>query len=568
MELSSPILYIGNPFKNAQSIISILNKSNASFVLFSELCLSSYSAGDLFFDNNFLQKNLKALSFILENTSFGGVYFIGMPFCFEELVYNVAVVVQNKKILGIVPKHTIPNYKEFNEKRWFQSGKFIQSKLVKLLEQKVPFGNILFINKDFNVVFGVEICQDLWTIESPSDLLVLNGAHLIFNLSASTEHIGKSQLRKMAVLDHSRKHIGGYFYTSSGITESAMDTIFSNHKIAAVLGEVIGEKDLFNQDISLVVDVSIDVIKYQRIIDTTYGDQKIGKEIIFLKSYFELKEVEVYNFEKDFESKPFIVKENLEENLKISRSIQLLSLKNQLSKIDNLKVFLYMKEELHEFLTLLNIIKSFKDNNKDFQDLNVILDPNIFVNKELFAVLKDFLNNNKVNIIINDIFLKKENEINKILVLESYNLSDIAIGNIQYNLKNYDFLYNVNIGISNTFMIELILFHFRHNFLEINNILKKIYLKKINNFLTKELIIKDFILYHYLKHNFGEEKIAFLIKKVFSLTEQESEKIVKQYMKFFFQSQSKRQKMAAGPKIFEYSLSYRTELKIPLHLFE
>ncbi|WBL31595.1 nitrilase-related carbon-nitrogen hydrolase [Candidatus Phytoplasma sacchari] len=570
LELSSPNLYIGNPFKNAESIIKILKKSKASFVLFAELCLSSYTAGDLFFENTFLEENLKALDFIINNNSFEGVYIIGMPFCFESLIYNVAVILQKNKILGIVPKQTIPNYKEFSEKRWFQSGKNIQTKFINFLGQKVPFGNILFINQKFDIIFGVEICQDLWTIESPSDSLTLNGAHLIFNLSASTEHIGKSKLRKIAVLDHSRKQMGGYFYTSSGISETSTDTLFSNHKIASVLGEIIGEKDLFNEDVSLIVDVFVDVIKYQRRIDTTLGDQKIGKEIYFLKSYFDLIEVDDYIFEKDFKKRPFISKNNLHEDLKIAHAIQLFSLQNKLSQIPNIKIFLIITEELNEFLSLLMIIQIFKKNKKNSKDLNVILNKKFFSDNNLFFLLKKFLINQNININdTDDVFIKKEKK-SKFLLLENYNLSNIAIGqkiNKNFNYYCYfDFFYNLNIGISNTFMTELILFNLNNDKIFIDNDLKKIYLDKIKIFLTNNILIEDFILYHYLKNNFNIDKISFLIKKVFLLNKETSSEIVKKYMKVFFQSQHKRQSISPGPKIFEYSLSNRIELKLPVYL--
>ncbi|MDV3143931.1 MAG: nitrilase-related carbon-nitrogen hydrolase, partial [Candidatus Phytoplasma australasiaticum] len=254
------------------------------FIVFPELCLSGYTSGDLFFDRSFLKENLKSLNFLIKNTNYKGVYLLGMPIEVHSSIFNVAIVVQDKKILGIVPKKTIPNYKEFKEKRWFQSGKDIVTQKIELLEQNVLFGDILFINKKFNIIFGVEICQDLWTIESPSDLMVLNGAHLIFNLSASSEHIGKIEPRRIAVIDHSRKQIGGYFYTSSGITEKTTEIVCSNHKIASVMGNILGEKDFLNNDENLIVDVDIDSIKHQRIIDTTFGEQKQKKIFPFFYS--------------------------------------------------------------------------------------------------------------------------------------------------------------------------------------------------------------------------------------------------------------------------------------------
>ncbi|MGE9276794.1 MAG: nitrilase-related carbon-nitrogen hydrolase [Candidatus Phytoplasma pruni] len=590
IELSNPDLHIGNPFKNAESILKVLNHSKASFVLFPELCLSSYTAGDLFFETTFYQEVLESLKFIMEKTTFEGVYLAGMPFFLEEVLFNVAVVIQKDKILGIVPKHTIPNYKEFSEKRWFHSGKTIQTQEIDFLGQKVPVGNILFINKKFDISFGAEICQDLWTIESPSDLLALNGAELIFNLSSSTEHIGKKEMRTNAVINHSRKHIGGYFYTSSGITESSTDVLFSNHKIAAVFGNLIGEKDLFNQDdTSLVVDVCIDSIKHQRRIDTTLGDQKIGKEYPFLKAYFNIKEYDNYEFEKPFHQKPFVEMKDLEEQLKLANHIQFLSLQSKISHIKNLKVILKFASRLNELLSLLAVVQSFQASKKTLDDLIVIMEDEKDFQPDFVALIKNFLNNLGIKNILLDNedrqpqvkeWLSKElihhalskftpNPLmlddSQILVLESDNLSDTALGKVSERIHYYDQLYNVNVGLTQTFMTELILFHLNKPIISITPELKVFYQEQIEKFLTPNIIIEDFILYHHLKNNFSKAKIAFLIKHTFSLNEEESLVLVQNYLKTFYQAQYKRQQMSPGPKILENSLSPRTEFKLPIN---
>ncbi|MEC4558973.1 MAG: nitrilase-related carbon-nitrogen hydrolase ['Conium maculatum' witches'-broom phytoplasma] len=590
IELSNPDLHIGNPFKNAESILKVLNHSKASFVLFPELFLSSYTAGDLFFETTFYQEVLESLQFIMEKTTFEGVYLVGMPFFLEEVLFNVAVVIQKDKILGIVPKHTIPNYKEFSEKRWFHSGKTIQTQEIYFLGQKVPVGNILFINKKFDISFGVEICQDLWTIESPSDLLALNGAELIFNLSSSTEHIGKKEMRKNAVINHSRKHIGGYFYTSSGIAESSTDVLFSNHKIAAVFGNLIGEKDLFNQDdTSLVVDVCIDSIKYQRRIDTTLGDQKIGKEFPFFKTYFDIKEHDNYEFEKPFHQKPFVEMDDLEEQLKLANHIQFLSLQSKLSHIKNVKVILKLASCLNELLSLLAVVQSFQASKKTLDDLIVIMEDENDSQPDFVVLMKNFLNNLGIKNILLDNedhqpqvkkWLSKElihhalskftsNPLmlddSQILVLESDNLSDTALGKVSERIHYYDQLYNVNVGLTQTFMTELILFHLNKPIISIPPELKAFYQEQIEKFLTPHIVIEDFILYHHLKNNFSKAKIAFLIEHTFALNAEESLVLVQNYLKTFYQAQYKRQQMSPGPKILENSLSPRTEFKLPIN---
>ncbi len=138
---------------------------------------------------------------------------IGMPLDIYGILYNCAIVVSNKKILGVVPKHYLPNYHEFYEKRWFHSGIETTLKSIDVLGQKVPFGYLIFENQDFNIRFGVEICQDVWATYAPSDDMSLAGANLILNLSASSEYVGKQSLRRHVVLDHSRKQMTAYVYT-------------------------------------------------------------------------------------------------------------------------------------------------------------------------------------------------------------------------------------------------------------------------------------------------------------------------------------------------------------------
>lgn len=489
--------------------------------------------------------------------------------------------------------------------------------------QTVPFGDVLFINSQFDLIFGVEICQDLWTVFSPGDLLSLNGAHLIFNLSASTDHIGKLDLRKNAVLDHSRKQIGGYFYTSSGITESTVDNLFSNHKMAALLGEMVSEKDLFNQDVSLVVDVCVDLIKFQRRIDTTYGDQRIGKQHPFLKAYFELKETPHYYFEKPINQTPFIPQSNVASHLKLANEIQVLALKTKLSNL-NAKIIVEITENIKDLLTLVVAFQSFSLLQKPLEDLIVILNPLLFSNPTHYQLLKDFLqtkgvchicesgflnkkdllaflgldkidatnntsatnetnkiatlvkNVNNISILSNElasctkdldqVFLKElASQTQKFLLLENNNFSDMALGKNNPR-SHYDHIYNVNAGVPNVLVKELLLYHLENNHLQIAPSLKKLYQKLAQENINQKLIIEDFILCCHIKKGFTKTKIAWLLQIAFDLSQEKSNQLVVSYLKTFYQNQFKRQNVAPGPKVLENSLSPRNEFLLPIYL--
>ena len=100
---------------------------------------------------------------------------LGMPVALNGVLLNAAVVIQKGKVLGIVPKTYLPNYKEFYEKRWFTSACDVAENSVRLCGQIVPMGrNLLFETAD--TTFGVEICEDLWAPIPPSSTLALQGA--------------------------------------------------------------------------------------------------------------------------------------------------------------------------------------------------------------------------------------------------------------------------------------------------------------------------------------------------------------------------------------------------------
>lgn len=166
--------------------------------LFPEMCITAYTCGDLFGQQLLLEEAEMALMQILNNTrQLDIISILGMPVIVNSTVINAAVVIQKGKVLGVVPKTYLPNYKEFYEQRWFTSALQIAETSVRLCGQIIPMGtNLLFETSD--TIFGIEICEDLWSTIPPSSTLALQGAEIIFNLSADNEGIGKnSYLRSL-----------------------------------------------------------------------------------------------------------------------------------------------------------------------------------------------------------------------------------------------------------------------------------------------------------------------------------------------------------------------------------
>jgi NAD+ synthase (glutamine-hydrolysing) len=192
----------------------------------------------------------------------------------------------------------------------------------------------LFKSSDDRVLFGVEVCQDLWVQTSPSDHMSMAGANLIFNLSASTEYISKRESRLSVVQDHSRKQHAAYVYTSSGAFESTSENLFSSHKIIASLGEIIGEYFGFELTATrLVCDLDMDHINYQKRQDASYRSVHSNMINAYEIVEFNLIDTDQFTFEKSFNETPFIPKNKLEETCAMIHQIQVTALAQRIASM-------------------------------------------------------------------------------------------------------------------------------------------------------------------------------------------------------------------------------------------
>ena len=212
-------------------------------IVFPELSITGYTCADLFGSDLLLASSEESLLEIAGSTEDTGVTaVVGLPFAYENDLYNCAAVVSEGVVKALVPKSYIPNYSEFYECRWFASGKDLKNKTVILGGYEVPFGtDILVEDPCTGAVLGVEICEDLWIPDKPSTHLALAGASIIANLSASDELINKQEYRRQLVSQQSGACYCAYIYVSSGTGESSTDLVFSGHTILAQSGSIFGE---------------------------------------------------------------------------------------------------------------------------------------------------------------------------------------------------------------------------------------------------------------------------------------------------------------------------------------
>jgi NAD+ synthase (glutamine-hydrolysing) len=247
-------------------------------VYFPELGLSSYTAGDLFLDRRLERAVLASLAELLregERRGLRTLAFVGLPLFVHPGLYNVAAAIQGGRILGIVPKVYLPNYREFYEQRQFREGREVAGGLsIEVAGQSVPFGtDLLFAaENEEGLVVGVEICEDGWVHLSPNAYQVSAGATLCGNLSASDFTVGKGEWRHQLCWKASDPGKCAYVYTAAGPGESSADLAFDAQALIYEDGHCLAESQRFSRKSQLITaDVDVELLLHERISTGSFG---------------------------------------------------------------------------------------------------------------------------------------------------------------------------------------------------------------------------------------------------------------------------------------------------------
>lgn len=268
---------------NAEQVLDLMAKAEqggVAVVVFPELCLTGYTCGDLFHQSSLQGAALAALADVARRgkARFSGLAIVGLPLVVDDQLYNVAALLQNGDVLGIVPKSYLPNYKEFYEARWFAPGLRMRNHSWRLLGQETPAGTDLLFDATAHLpgfMVGIEICEDLWMPIPPSATQALAGATILANLSASNEVIGKAPYRRQLVTSQSGRCVAGYVYTSCGVQESTTDVVFGGHAMVAENGTLLCETARFDREaVLLMQDIDLQRLQNDRLKTNSFGEQQ------------------------------------------------------------------------------------------------------------------------------------------------------------------------------------------------------------------------------------------------------------------------------------------------------
>ena len=611
-------LALANPLKNAEVIIKEIKKAETlgvSIVTTPELSLSGYTCGDLFLQEQLLDDSIKALEQVLNETKdIDIISILGMPLRHDNQLFNCAAVITKGKILGVIPKTYIPNYQEFYEARWFSSSKELITEEIEILGQLVPITtNILFQDKTLKeATFGIEICEDLWTVNPPSNNHALAGATMIFNLSSSNELIGKQEYRKSLVSSQSARTISAYIYASSGVMESTSDILFGGASMIYENGSILAENKRFELE-SNIITADIDVLKLanDRIKNKSFMKNTNLEEYKIIK--LDIKD-NIKELNREYKEYPFVPSNELERNKRCEEIIEIQStaLARRLIQVGNPKCVIGMSGGLDSTLAFLVIVKAYEKLKRNPKDIIGITMPgfgttdrtyqnSIDLVKEYGGTLKEISIKDAALLHMKDIGLPETDRsvtyeniqarertqilmdvanMENGLVIGTGDLSELALGWCTYNGDHMS-MYAVNTSIPKTLVRYLVAWVKDTTDGKKKEVLQDILDTPISpellppdeagNILQKTessigpYVLHDFYLYHFLRYGATPKKIYTLAKHTFkkSFSKEEIKKWLKVFIRRFFTQQFKRNCIPDGVKVGSISLSPRGDLRMP-----
>ena len=276
---ATPAVFIANPPANAQAVLELAARAEADgvdLVVYPELCLTAYAIDDLLTQQALLDSAQAALANVVAATErMRAILVVGLPLVRNGRLYNCAVAVAQGRVLGVVPKSFLPNYREYYEKRWFAQGLGITGETVELGGAEVPFGTDLLFRAanlpDFT--FHLEICEDMWVPQPPSIRGALAGATVLCNLSASNITVGKADERTTLCAAHSTRCIAAYVYAAAGAGESTTDLAWDGQGAIFELGEEVARSQRFSRSPQLAIaDIDVQRLRLERMRTGSFND--------------------------------------------------------------------------------------------------------------------------------------------------------------------------------------------------------------------------------------------------------------------------------------------------------
>ena len=614
-----PLVQVADCFYNIEKIEGLMRQASekgVQIIAFPELSVTGYTCLDLFAQQTLLDGAEEALLQLVSNTADLDILtIVGVPLRTENRLINAAVVFQKGAIRGVVPKTYLPNYKEFQEQRWFTSVTELRESTISIGEEEYPMGSHLLFRSG-RLTAGIEICEDLWVPVPSSSLLAMEGANIIFNLSASNELIGKHAYLRSLICQQSARCMAGYVYASSGFGESSTDLVFAGNGIIAENGNLLAESPRFMMEEQLVIsEIDIDTLQNDRQVNTSfmYGTSGLPKEKAQVVD-FQVRIPDGFSLTRPVDPHPFTPSgEALKERCEEIFHIQVAGLAKRLVHAHAQTAVVGISGGLDSTLALLVTVMTFDALKMPRGQIIGITMPGFGTTDRTYTNACDLIRS--LGVTLKEIPIKEAclqhfrdidhdpsvhdvtyensqarertqllmdvaNQKNG-LVIGTGDLSELALGWATYNGDHMS-MYGVNGSIPKTLVKYLVEWVANH---KVDDASRLTLLDIVDTPISPELIpadengnikqktedlvgpyeLHDFFLYHFLRFGSHPSKIYFLAQKAFAGIYDNAtvKKWLYTFFRRFFQQQFKRSCLPDGPKVGSVSLSPRGDWRMP-----
>ena len=614
-----PLVQVADCFYNIEKIEGLMRQASekgVQIIAFPELSVTGYTCLDLFAQQTLLDGAEEALLQLVSNTADLDILtIVGVPLRTENRLINAAVVFQKGAIRGVVPKTYLPNYKEFQEQRWFTSVTELRESTISIGEEEYPMGSHLLFRSG-RLTAGIEICEDLWVPVPSSSLLAMEGANIIFNLSASNELIGKHAYLRSLICQQSARCMAGYVYASSGFGESSTDLVFAGNGIIAENGNLLAESPRFMMEEQLVIsEIDIETLQNDRQVNTSfmYGTSGLPKEKAQVVD-FQVRIPDGFSLTRPVDPHPFTPSgEALKERCEEIFHIQVAGLAKRLVHAHAQTAVVGISGGLDSTLALLVTVMTFDALKMPRGQIIGITMPGFGTTDRTYTNACDLIRS--LGVTLKEIPIKEAclqhfrdidhdpsvhdvtyensqarertqllmdvaNQKNG-LVIGTGDLSELALGWATYNGDHMS-MYGVNGSIPKTLVKYLVEWVANH---KVDDASRLTLLDIVDTPISPELIpadengnikqktedlvgpyeLHDFFLYHFLRFGSHPSKIYFLAQKAFAGIYDNAtvKKWLYTFFRRFFQQQFKRSCLPDGPKVGSVSLSPRGDWRMP-----
>ena len=369
-----PSVRVGDVAYNVEQIENLVIQAEGKgveVIVFPELSLTGYTCQDLFRQQLLLDRVEQGVMRLMDFTrKLDIIAIVGAPIPVGNLLLNCAVVIQKGHVLGMVPKFYLPNYSEFYEKRWFASAQDLRD-----MELRYA-GNVVNMTADIQlfrtadgVLFGIEICEDVWAPAPPSNKLALAGADIVFNLSASDELIGKHDYLKSLLSQQSARTMTGYVYSSCGFGESTQDVVYGGNAMIYENGKLLAEAARFSLEPQMMMtQIDVEKLRSERRGNSTYVNAQRNVKFSLLDKQFAIRIIDAFpkemerefNLERTISPHPFIpAMKDMEVSCEEIFNIQVMGLVKRLVHTHAETVVIGISGGLDSTLALLVCVKAF-----------------------------------------------------------------------------------------------------------------------------------------------------------------------------------------------------------------